>query len=287
VQLIRDIEEMKNVAASSRGEGKSIGLVPTMGDFHPGHLSLFRLSRERVQVLVVSVFVNPTQFGPGEDYEAYPRDLDADARMAQGEGVDLLFHPDVDRMYPDGYATYVQVAGLEDLLCGLSRPGHFRGVATVCLKLFHIVKPHLVVFGQKDGQQAVIVRKMIDELNLDVEMMIGPTVREPDGLAMSSRNRYLDEEERREASVLYAALRHAEVLIESGERNPEAVAGRMRALIERAPRARLEYVSLVDARTLKNVDVLMGDVLIALSCWFGKARLIDNLLLNIPSNETA
>jgi pantoate--beta-alanine ligase len=285
LQFVEDIGKMKSLADAFRGEGKKIGLVPTMGDFHPGHRSLFRLAREKVEALVVSVFINPTQFGPAEDYEDYPRNIKADSQMARAEDVDVLFHPDVDQMYPDGYSTYVQVTGLEDLLCGASRPGHFRGVTTVCLKLFNIVRPDLVVFGQKDGQQAIIVRKMIEELNLDVEMTVGPTVRESDGLAISSRNRYLNGEERREAPILYKALKHAADLIQAGERNPEVVSSEMEKLIHSAPLARLEYISLVDAETLRDVDLLSGSVLIALSCSFGKARLIDNVLLKIPSDE--
>lgn len=256
-----------------------------MGYLHRGHISLFELARKRADVLVASIFVNPKQFGPKEDYNTYPRDLERDKTMAEDAGVDIIFYPDVDAMYPPGYSTYVEVTELQDLLCGAFRRGFFRGVTTVCLKLFNIVKPHIVVFGQKDAQQAVIIRRMIEDLNLDLELILAPTVREPDGLAVSSRNEYLTREERKQAVVLYQALRHGRKLIESGERNPEEVKTEIAKLIKSKPLARLEYVEIVEANTLKGVDSLRGEILIALACWFGKARLIDNISLKIPDGS--
>jgi pantoate--beta-alanine ligase len=215
----------------------------------------------------------------------HPRDTGRDAALAEKVGVDVLFCPEVEEIYPEGYSTYVEVTGLQDGLCGAFRPGHFRGVATVCLKLFNIVKPDVAVFGQKDAQQSIIIRRMIEDLNLAIEMVTVPTVREPDGLAISSRNGYLSEEERRQATVLHEALEYAKRLVQSGERDSEKIISEMTQLIERKPLARIEYVAAVDARDLKTVDSLRGDVLIAVACRFGNARLIDNLNLKIPADD--
>lgn len=282
MHLIRNTEDMRSLSERLRSEGRSIALVPTMGCLHEGHLSLFTVAKERADIAVVSIFVNPKQFGPEEDYRNYPRDIERDKAVVDRSGVDFLFYPDVKTMYPQGYCTYVEVSGLQDVLCGAFRPGHFKGVATVCLKFFNIVRPNVVIFGQKDAQQAVIIRRMIHDLNLGIEMIAVPTVREWDGLAISSRNKYLSDEERKQAGVLYAALEHARKLVESGERSSEKIKTEIIQLIKSKPLARLEYVDIVDLESLNKVDSLRGEILITFACWFGKARLIDNMSLKIP-----
>jgi pantoate--beta-alanine ligase len=252
-----------------------------MGAFHEGHLSLIRESRRRDEVVIVSLFVNPLQFGPSEDYREYPRDLESDATMASALGADYLFVPAPEAIYPPGFRTYVRVEGLSDKLCGASRPGHFRGVATVVAKLFNLILPHRAYFGQKDAQQAIIIGKMIADLNWDIELVILPTVREEDGLAMSSRNAYLSEQERQEATVLYRSLRWAEEEIRKGERNADCLREEMRRMISSMPTAKIDYLSLVDTGSLEEVGRLEGKVLIALAVWFGKARLIDNSIVSI------
>lgn len=282
---VANLEEMRTVSEDLRKRDRSISLVPTMGYLHRGHLSLIAMAKERTDVVVVSIFVNPAQFGPGEDYRDYPRDVERDYTMLAEAAVDFVFYPAVEDMYPHGYSTYVEVTGLQDTLCGSFRPGHFRGVATVCLKLFNIVRPHVVVFGQKDAQQVVIIRRMIRDLNLPLELMVAPTEREPDGLAVSSRNRYLSEEERRQAAVLYESLEHGRKLVESGEKSSDKLRTEILQRIKSKPLAKPEYVDVVDAESLQSVDHLHGEILIVLACWFGKARLIDNVLLKIPFDE--
>jgi len=285
VHPVANLEEMRTVSEDLRKRDRSISLVPTMGYLHRGHLSLIAMAKERTDVVVVSIFVNPAQFGPGEDYRDYPRDVERDYTMLAEAAVDFVFYPAVEDMYPHGYSTYVEVTGLQDTLCGSFRPGHFRGVATVCLKLFNIVRPHVVVFGQKDAQQVVIIRRMIRDLNLPLELMVAPTEREPDGLAVSSRNRYLSEEERRQAAVLYESLEHGRKLVESGEKSSDKLRTEILQRIKSKPLAKPEYVDVVDAESLQSVDHLHGEILIVLACWFGKARLIDNVLLKIPFDE--
>ena len=276
---IQGIPEMQAWSGRARGEGKRIVLVPTMGYLHEGHLSLVREGRDKGDCLVVSIFANPTQFAPSEDFESYPRDLERDIRLLAEEGVDLLFNPAVEDMYPQGYQTYVDVEEVSQPLCGTHRPGHFRGVATVVLKLFHIVKPHVAVFGLKDYQQVQVIRRMLRDLNLEVEIVACPTVREPDGLAMSSRNRYLGPAEREAALCLRSALARAEALVRGGEN----AAGRIReavvAEIARQPLARLEYAELRDPTGLQPVAEVRGPTLLALCAWVGEARLIDNRIL--------
>lgn len=259
-----------------------IGFVPTMGHLHEGHLSLVRLARARCDFLVVSIFVNPLQFGPGEDYLDYPRDLARDLRLLEPEGVDLVFHPEPREFYPEDFSTRVEVTGLTEGLCGRSRPGHFTGVATVLTKLFNLVSPDLAVFGQKDAQQAYMVRRLVRDLNFDIEILIAPTVREEDGLALSSRNSYLTPEERREAGALFKALQVAQGLIEEGERNPNRVKDAMRQILEPLPHTRIDYISIVETKNLSEVEELKGEVMIALALWVGRARLIDNLILTVP-----
>ncbi len=276
---IRDLREMQAWSDRARREGKRIVLVPTMGFLHEGHLSLVRQGRTNGDCLVASIFANPAQFAPSEDFDSYPRDLERDVRLLKEERVDLLFNPTVEDMYPRGYQTYVDVEQVSQPLCGARRPGHFRGVGTVVLKLFNIVRPHVVMFGLKDYQQVQVIRRMLEDLNLDVEIVACPTVREPDGLAMSSRNRYLEPAEREAALCLQSALGRAEALVRAGE----TVARRIReAVVEeiaRQPLARLEYADLCDPRELHPVAEVKGPTLLALCAWVGKARLIDNRIL--------
>ncbi|WP_018467470.1 pantoate--beta-alanine ligase [Calidithermus timidus] len=278
MRLVRTIPELREVLAKERQVG-SIGLVPTMGYLHQGHLSLVEASRAQNRFTVMSIFVNPTQFSPSEDFARYPRDLERDRAMAEAAGVDLLFHPEAAEMYPAGYQTYVTVEGLSERLCGRFRPGHFRGVATVVSKLFHLVQPQRAYFGQKDAQQVAVLRKMVRDLNFDLEIVVCPTVREPDGLALSSRNVYLSPAERQAATVLSRALFWAQDRVREGEREAAVLLEGMRRMLEAEPLCRLEYLEIVDAENLEPLTHLGGDVLIALAAHFGKTRLIDNVLL--------
>jgi pantoate--beta-alanine ligase len=277
LKVIRTVEGMHRVADEMRGAGLRIGLVPTMGFLHEGHLSLIRQARRGADRVVVSIFVNQMQFSPKEDFSTYPTDFKRDMGLVRKVGGDLIYAPSAGEMYPEGYATYVGVERLTEPLCGLTRPGHFRGVTTVVTKLFAAVKPHLAVFGQKDAQQAVVIRRMVRDLNLDVEVRVGPTMREADGLARSSRNVYLSPEERHEAPVLYQALQEAEALVKQGERRTPAVLEAMRRRIGSRPSAQIDYVVAVDATELEPVEELSGPVLFALAVRLGEARLIDNL----------
>lgn len=256
-------------------------MVPTMGYLHEGHLSLVRTARKRSDVLVVSIFVNPTQFGPKEDFGKYPKDFKRDRSLLEQEGCDFIFAPGAEDMYPEGYLTYVNVDQITRKLEGAPRPGHFRGVSTIVARLFNIVQPDVAVFGQKDAQQAVVLKKMADDLNYGTKMIIAPTVRERDGLALSSRNRYLSEEERRQAPVLYESLREARRLIRKGERSAAKIISRMRYLINSQPLAQLDYIAVTDARRLEVLSKLEGEVLISLAVRFGKARLIDNIRIRV------
>lgn len=260
-----------------------VGLVPTMGFFHAGHVSLMQAAREDCAFVVVSLFVNPTQFGPGEDLAEYPRDLDRDVEMAEAAGVDCIFHPEAREMYPERFLAYVEVKEAGEVLCGASRHGHFRGVATVVAKLFNIIPAHRAYFGLKDAQQVWVIRRMVRDLDFDVEVVACPTVREEDGLAMSSRNIYLKPEERKAATVLYRSLRLAGDLVAGGERHAARVLEEMNALIAGEPLVRTEYVEAVDWETLGPAGMLRGEVLIALAARVGKARLIDNILLDVPA----
>ena len=279
LRVIRTVEEMHHAADQMRGAGHRIGLVPTMGYLHEGHLTLVRRAARVAERVVVSVFVNPIQFGPREDIGSYPRDFDRDLDLIGSAGCDLVYAPAAEEMYLEGRATYVDVDRLAEHLCGASRPGHFRGVATVVTKLFTAVKPHVAIFGQKDGQQAAVVRRMVRDLNLDVEVLVSPTVREPDGLAMSSRNRYLSPEERSEATVLYHALQEARALVRTGVRRSPVVIDAVKRTIESRPRALIDYVAVVDAWDLQPTEEVSGEVLLAVAARFGRARLIDNIVL--------
>lgn len=281
MKLVGTVAETKSLCRQWRRDGKRIGLVPTMGYLHEGHLSLVRASKERDDVTVVSIFVNPAQFGPNEDFKKYPRDLDKDAAYLRQAGVDALFHPEAAEMYPPGYRTYVEVEGLQDRLCGKSRPGHFRGVATIVLKLFDVVAPDRAYFGAKDAQQVLILRRMARDLDLDVEVVTCPLVREPDGLALSSRNAYLAPPERKAALALSTGLRWAEKAVAAGERDAARLVAGVRSVIESEPLARIDYVEAVDPETLDSVAELRGEVLVALAVFIGATRLIDNIRLRV------
>jgi len=280
MRTIRSIAEMKAVTQEARARGRTVGLVPTMGFLHEGHLSLVRESKRRSDITVVSIFVNPIQFGPKEDFRQYPRDMGRDSGLLEKEGVDYLFSPEEDEMYSRGYATFVEVAGLQEKLCGRSRPIHFRGVATVVLKLFNIVRPDVAFFGQKDAQQALIIRRMAADLHLDVSLEVRPIVREADGLAMSSRNVFLGPEERRAALVLSRSLEAVRRDVLRGEGEAAALKRRVEAMIAEEPLARVDYVAVVDLETLEPVDRVEAKVLVALAVVFGRTRLIDNILVD-------
>lgn len=277
LEWIETIAEMRKHLAGWRRAGRSIGLVPTMGYFHRGHLSLMERARRENDRVVVSLFVNPTQFGPGEDFERYPRDPDRDRALAEAAGVDAIFSPSPGEMYPQGFQTYVEVTELSQGLCGASRPGHFRGVATVVTKLFNIVQPDRAYFGEKDAQQLRVVKRMVRDLNLPVEIIPVATVREPDGLAMSSRNTYLSPEERRAALVLSKSLFYARERVEGGECDVCRLKAEMREIISREPLVDLEYLEFRDSENLQPVSAVKGEVLIALAARVGKTRLIDNI----------
>jgi pantoate--beta-alanine ligase len=277
LETIHTIEWMKQVARQARAEGRSTGFVPTMGALHAGHLSLVRAALGESQPVVASIFVNPTQFGPSEDFQKYPRTIEADARKLEGAGVDYLFAPESSEIYPPGFRTWVNVEGLSERLEGRVRRGHFRGVTTVVLKLLEIVQPQKAFFGRKDAQQARIIRQMARDLHLDTEIVVCPIVREPDGLAMSSRNAYLNPEERRAATILFRALDDARNSISRGERDALRLTAAMREALRTEPLAELDYAELVDAETLEPLTRLRGACLALLAVRIGATRLIDNL----------
>jgi pantoate--beta-alanine ligase len=279
--VVTDIAPLRHAVAEARRSGQTIGLVPTMGALHAGHLRLLSAARAETGFVVASIFVNPTQFGPNEDLNRYPRPLERDLELCGQAGVDLVFHPQPEVMYPPDYRTFVEVTGLQDVLCGASRPGHFRGVATIVLKLFNLVQPDRAYFGQKDAQQVRIIQQMVRDLNVPVEIRVCPIVREADGLALSSRNEYLEAEERSQATVLYHALTEAQRRIEAGEHDAAAVRQVMVERIASVPGTVLDYAAVVDADSLQALDrIVVGrPVLLALAVRFGSTRLIDNLLI--------
>ena len=281
VKIIKTVHEMHRAADRIRQAGLHIGLVPTMGYLHEGHLSLVRQALKVTDRVVVSIFVNPLQFGPTEDLAAYPKDIDRDIELLDQHGVHLAYLPDKKEIYPGDFATSVSVAKLTEGLCGASRPGHFEGVTTIVTKLFAAVKPHVAVFGQKDAQQTIVIQRMVRDLNLDVEIQMAPTVREADGLAMSSRNAYLNAEERREAPALYSALMVGEKMIARGERRAQKVIEAMRDVIAPQRCAEIDYIEAVDAKDLTPVAELKDSILLAVAVRFGNARLIDNALVRI------
>lgn len=276
MQIVATIKEVRTQVKAWKKEGCSVGLVPTMGYLHEGHGSLISRAREENDKVVVSIFVNPMQFGPGEDLESYPRDLDKDSAYCETLGADLIFHPEPSEMYMDGFCSYVDMSVLTEELCGLSRPVHFRGVCTVVNKLFHIVQPDRAYFGQKDAQQLAVIKRMVQDLNMDLEIVGCPIVREADGLAKSSRNTYLSTEERQAALVLSKAVKLGQELVAAGETDAEKIVSGMRALIEKEPLARIDYVKAVDGLTMQQIDTVKAPMLVALAVYIGKTRLIDN-----------
>ncbi len=279
MKILKSIAEMKTWSQQTREEGKTLGLVPTMGYLHEGHLSLAHKSLSTCDRTVVSIFVNPKQFGPNEDLDTYPRDLESDRLELERLGVDALFLPTSEDMYPEEFQTYVHVEEITDKLCGESRRELFRGVTTLVLKLFHIVKPYSAFFGEKDRQQLEVIRKMVDDLNLDIQIVGLPIVREPDGLAMSSRNQYLGNTERKTAKSLNEALQKAQQLIAQGESSAETIRSRIRTIIEREGQAQVDYISVCDPKRFEELEEIQGKTMIALAVHVGKARLIDNCLI--------
>ncbi|MFQ6070677.1 MAG: pantoate--beta-alanine ligase [Candidatus Aminicenantales bacterium] len=285
MKIISSVKEMKAAARKLKEERKVIGFVPTMGYVHQGHLSLVRQSVKETDATVVSIFVNPTQFGPQEDFKEYPRDLERDLKILNQEGVVYVFSPREGEIYPRGYRTYVEVHGLQHKLCGKTRPTHFRGVCTVVLKLFNIVSPEVAYFGQKDAQQALILKRMVKDLNLDVEIRVMPIVRENDGLALSSRNEYLSPKERKAALVLHRSLLRAKELIKAGERQTSVLIEEMEKLIQREKLARIDYVEIVDLEELGQLDIIKDEALAAIAVYVGKTRLIDNMIVSLKKGK--
>ena len=279
MKICKTIDEMRYASREARRERKRLGFVPTMGALHEGHLSLMRAAKAKCDVVAVSIFVNPLQFAPGEDLAKYPRTFERDTSLLEKESIDILFAPTPEEMYPAGAITYVTVEGLSDKLCGRSRPGHFRGVTTVVAKLFNIVEPDLAFFGQKDAAQATIIRRMVRDLNLPVEIAVYPIVREPDGLAMSSRNAYLSPQERKSALILHRALSEVKSRFDQGERNAANLIKTGKQLIAQQPAVRLDYFEIVDPATLDPIGELTKSVLVAVAAFVGNTRLIDNILL--------
>jgi pantoate--beta-alanine ligase len=279
VRTLRTIDDMRATCARLRSEGKRIGFVPTMGALHAGHVSLVRSARSQSDVVAVSIFVNPLQFGPKEDFSKYPRTFEQDCKQLEAEKVDLLFAPATDEMYPGGATTFVEVAELSDRLDGKSRPGHFRGVATVVSKLFHIVQPQRAFFGQKDAAQAAIIRRMVRDLDFETEIVVCPIVRESDGLALSSRNAYLSPTERRQATVLYRALNRVQFLVDKGEHNAAKLIQAARGVFAEEPAVRVDYVEAVNPDTLLPVNDISEGALFAVAAFVGTTRLIDNAIL--------
>ena len=278
MKIVKTIKEMQALSDELR-KTKRIGFVPTMGYLHEGHLSLVAKAKELADIAVASIFVNPIQFGPSEDLATYPRDFDRDAALLEKEKTDIIFHPDASEMYPEAFSTYVEVKKLEDHLCGKTRFGHFVGVATVVTKLFNIVKPHFAVFGQKDFQQFVIIEKMVRDLNMDIEIIGYPTVREKDGLAMSSRNTYLSESEREKALLISTSLKKVEKLFREGERNTAILKKEVEGVLCQKEGINVEYINVCDTATLEELADVQKKAVLAIACRVGKTRLIDNTIL--------
>lgn len=278
MKIVSTVNDVRSTVKEWKKNGLKVGLVPTMGFLHEGHLSLIKKAVAENDKVIVSVFVNPTQFGPNEDFEAYPRDLNKDAALCEEAGADLIFHPEPEEMYPDGFCSSVNMTGLTDALCGKSRPIHFQGVCTVVSKLFNIAAPDNAYFGEKDAQQLAIIKRMVKDLNFDIKITGCPIIREEDGLAKSSRNTYLNPEERQAALVLSKAVKCGRSLVEGGEKDSAVILKEMKSIIENEPLARIDYVEIVDMNTMKNIDKVKCDVLCAMAVYIGKTRLIDNFI---------
>ena len=282
-KVIRKSEEMRRLVEEARADGRTVGLVPTMGYFHGGHLGLMKMARGECDMVVVSVYVNPTQFGPSEDFERYPRDLERDIKLAEGAGVDYLFIPPDEEMYPEGFQTYVEVEEISQVLCGAERPDHFRGVTTIVAKLINIIPAQRAYFGQKDAQQIAVIKRMVRDLNFPLKVRVGPTIRESNGLAMSSRNKYLNPEARRAATVLYRSLMCIQEAVEVGERRADSLRRTIEEEIVSEPSVELEYIAICDNICLQEQKKLEeGEVLVALAAKVDGVRLIDNILLRMP-----
>ncbi len=279
MKIVSSVEEVRNQVKEWRKQGLTVGLVPTMGYLHEGHQSLIKASVENNDRTVVSVFVNPIQFGPNEDLATYPRDLDRDSKLCEETGADLIFHPEKENMYDDDFCTYIDMDSVTKNLCGKTRPTHFRGVCTVVGKLFNIVAPDRAYFGQKDAQQLAVIRRMVRDLNFDLEIVGCPIIREDDGLAKSSRNTYLSEEERKAALVLSRSLKEGKALIESGETDAKKVVDSIRKVIETEPLAKIDYVEAVDFDTIEPIETIKNNTLVAIAVYIGKTRLIDNIII--------
>lgn len=279
MQLIKKIKEMQAYSDEARARGKIIGFVPTMGYLHEGHLSLVRAAKKDCDVVIVSIFVNPTQFGPNEDFNDYPRDFEHDSALLEKEKADILFYPSVDEMYPEEQLTWVKIDKIAEHLCGISRPTHFQGVATVVSKLFNIAKPHKAYFGQKDYQQCLVIKKMAKDLDFDIDIVICPTVREKDGIAMSSRNKYISHEERKSALSLDKSLVMAKKMIENGENDIEKIKRHIKEMIEKEKSAKIDYIEILNSKNLEKIKKIKGNAIIALAVFIGKTRLIDNMLI--------
>ena len=279
--IAQTIQETRNIIKEWRRQGYTIGLVPTMGYLHDGHASLMKKAKESCQKVVVSIFVNPMQFGANEDLSTYPRDLEADSRLCESLGVDLIFHPSVEEMYNPGFCSFVDMTGLTKELCGKSRPIHFRGVCTVVTKLFNIVTPDKAFFGQKDAQQLAVIKRMTADLNMDIEIVGCPIIREEDGLARSSRNVYLNTEERQAALILSKTIQLGQQMVQQGTRSASQLLSAMKASLESEPLARIDYVEAVSMDTIQPIDTLQGQVLVAMAVFIGKTRLIDNFIVEV------
>jgi pantoate--beta-alanine ligase len=280
MKVAKTIESVRKLVKVARSKGKKIGFVPTMGALHIGHISLIEAAAKKCDFVVVSIFVNPTQFGPGEDFEKYPRPLKADLEICRKAGVDVVFAPSPQQMYPGENLTWVNVEKLTEQLCGRFRPGHFSGVTTVCAKLFNIVAPDIAFFGQKDAQQAIVVKQMVADLNMPLKIVVCPTVRQADGLAVSSRNQYLTRQQKKNAPLIYKSLQKCQKLIEDGVADSKTIINQMRKILQQAPSIKIEYISIVDADTLQELKKITGKVLTAVAVKIGSTRLIDNIVVD-------
>ena len=280
MEVADTIESIRGLIKTARASGKSIGLVPTMGALHIGHISLIEEALKKCDYVVVSIFVNPTQFVPGEDFKKYPRPFEADLSICKKAGVDAVFAPTPEEMYPEENITWVKVEKLTEPLCGRFRPGHFQGVTTICTKLFNIVTPDIAFFGQKDAQQAIIIKRMAADLNMPLEIVICPTVREQSGLAVSSRNKYLTEQQKQDATNIYKSLQKCSRMIDAGIKNTSEITSEMTKILQQVPSIEIEYISILDADTLQNIDQIDRKILVAIAVKIGTARLIDNILVD-------
>lgn len=280
MEVAETIKSVRRLVKAARSKGNKIGLVPTMGALHIGHICLIEKAVKGSDFVVVSIFVNPTQFGPGEDFEKYPRSFESDLEICRKAGVDIVFAPSPQEMYKKENLTWVNVEKLTEPLCGRSRPRHFRGVTTVCAKLFNIVEPDVAYFGQKDAQQAIVIKRMVADLNMPLEIVVCPTVREPDGLAVSSRNKYLSEQQRKDATYIYKSLKKCESLVEAGTTDSKTIIGEMKQILNQVSSIEIEYISIVDAESLQELERIAGKALAAVAVKIGSARLIDNIIVD-------